>query len=171
MRQKFERFEPLHNDRFADCPRCRQIIYYDVIPKLPLGNAVQVNSLELLLTESDFVSLHVPNLPSTVGLIGATEIGQMKKGAYLLNASRGRVVDLDALAVALKSGVPSVPSCLPVRPWRCMVPVFFFFCNQRPWYGPHHCLRRVLPWVVTDCVGECISHFPPFLRLFQFFQK
>eukprot|EP00668_Euglena_longa_P001922 GGOE01002246.1.p1 GENE.GGOE01002246.1~~GGOE01002246.1.p1 ORF type:complete len:439 (+),score=168.67 GGOE01002246.1:29-1318(+) len=93
-----------------------KVIYYDVVPKLPLGNAVQVKSMELLLAESDFVSLHVPNLPSTVGLIGAEQIAQMKKGAYLLNASRGKVVDLDALATALKSG-HLAGAAVDVFPW------------------------------------------------------
>jgi len=79
------------------------VIYYDVIPKLPMGNASQVDSLSYLLQHSDFVSLHVPNLPQTQNMIGAAEISQMKKGSYLLNASRGKVVVIPALAEALKS--------------------------------------------------------------------
>jgi len=81
-----------------------KVIYYDVIPKLAMGNATQVATMEELLSTSDFVSLHVPNLVSTQNLIGEKEIGQMKKGSYLLNASRGKVVTIPALAAALKSG-------------------------------------------------------------------
>jgi len=80
-----------------------KVIYYDVIPKLPMGNATQVATMEELLSTSDFVSLHVPNLASTKEMIGEKEIGQMKKGSYLLNASRGKVVVIPALAKALKS--------------------------------------------------------------------
>mmetsp|Transcript_2769 Transcript_2769/g.7753 ORF Transcript_2769/g.7753 Transcript_2769/m.7753 type:complete len:419 (+) Transcript_2769:72-1328(+) len=81
-----------------------KVIYYDVIPKLPMGNATQVATMEELLSTSDFVSLHVPNLASTVDLIGEKEISQMRQGSFLLNASRGKVVTIPALAAALKSG-------------------------------------------------------------------
>jgi len=81
-----------------------KVIYHDVIPKLPMGNATQVASLEELLSTSDFVSLHVPNLASTRNMMGEAEIKQMKKGSYLLNASRGNVVVIPALAASLKSG-------------------------------------------------------------------
>lgn len=78
--------------------------YYDVVPVLPLGNARACSSLTDLLGRSDFVSLHVPQAPSTNGLIGAAELSAMKKGACLVNASRGTVVDLEALAKALRTG-------------------------------------------------------------------
>ncbi|WP_299942718.1 phosphoglycerate dehydrogenase [uncultured Microbulbifer sp.] len=78
-----------------------RVKFHDVVTKLPLGNATQVSSLEVLLRESDVVSLHVPELPSTRMMIGAEQIAQMKPGAILLNASRGTVVDIDALAQAL----------------------------------------------------------------------
>merc|ERR1719356_796633 len=61
------------------------VIYYDVIPKLPMGNASQVATLPDLLGQADFVSLHVPNLPSTKNMIGQPEFAQMKKGAFFLN--------------------------------------------------------------------------------------
>ncbi|WP_444918467.1 phosphoglycerate dehydrogenase [Microbulbifer sp. JMSA003] len=80
-----------------------RVRFYDVITKLPLGNATQVNSLPELLAESDVVSLHVPELPSTKMMMGTEQIAQMKPGSILLNASRGTVVDIDALAEALKS--------------------------------------------------------------------
>ncbi len=80
------------------------VIFYDVVTKLPLGNAHQVHSLQELLRESDVVTLHVPQLPSTQWMIGATEIAAMKPGAMLINASRGTVVEIDPLADALKAG-------------------------------------------------------------------
>ncbi|MCO1332803.1 phosphoglycerate dehydrogenase [Microbulbifer sp. OS29] len=80
-----------------------RVRFYDVVTKLPLGNATQVNSLQQLLSESDVVSLHVPELPSTKMMMGAEQISQMKPGGILLNASRGTVVDIEALAEALKS--------------------------------------------------------------------
>jgi D-3-phosphoglycerate dehydrogenase len=81
-----------------------RVVYYDVASKLPVGNQRPVASLAGLLGQADFVTLHVPETPQTRGMIGAGEIAQMKKGAYLLNASRGTVVDLDALAAAIKVG-------------------------------------------------------------------
>jgi len=81
-----------------------KVYYYDIIGKLPFGNATPVASLEELLKVSDFVSLHVPETPETRNLIGARELSLMKKGAFLLNLSRGRVVDLDAVKVSLEKG-------------------------------------------------------------------
>ncbi|PIE46078.1 MAG: phosphoglycerate dehydrogenase [Gammaproteobacteria bacterium] len=80
------------------------VIYYDVVNKLPLGNATQIDSLEDLLKRSDVVSLHVPQLPSTKDLIGSHEIYMMKKGAMLINAARGHCVVIDDLAEAIQSG-------------------------------------------------------------------
>ena len=80
------------------------VVFYDVASKLPMGNNRAAESLGELLAESDFVTLHVPETPQTKGMIGAAELGQMKRGSYLLNASRGTVVQIDALAAALRSG-------------------------------------------------------------------
>jgi D-3-phosphoglycerate dehydrogenase len=78
-----------------------RVIFHDIAAKLPLGNSQPVKSLEALLEQSDFVTLHVPETPQTRGMIGAPELAKMKKGACLINASRGTVVDLEALARAL----------------------------------------------------------------------
>ena len=78
--------------------------FYDTAAKLPLGNAHAAASLDALLAQSDVVTLHVPETPETAGLIGAPEIARMKPDAVLINASRGTVVDLDALADALRDG-------------------------------------------------------------------
>jgi len=81
-----------------------QVQFYDVINKLPLGNARQVPSLNQLLGSSDVVSLHVPETDATRTMIGAGELAQMPRGSILINASRGTVVDIDALAEVLAAG-------------------------------------------------------------------
>ena len=78
-----------------------KVVYFDVESKLPLGNAQPKATLRALLEESHVVSLHVPQHASTELLIGRQEIAEMRSGAMLINASRGNVVDLDALAEAL----------------------------------------------------------------------
>ncbi len=81
-----------------------RVIYYDQADKLRHGNTEPVPSLGDLLARSDVVTLHVPESPATKGMIGAAELGAMKPGAFLINNSRGTVVDLDALAAALRDG-------------------------------------------------------------------
>jgi D-3-phosphoglycerate dehydrogenase len=81
-----------------------QVQFYDTSNKLPLGNARQLPSLNQLLASSDVVSLHVPESPATQNLIGAVQLAQMPAGSVLINASRGTVVDIDALADALQRG-------------------------------------------------------------------
>jgi len=81
-----------------------RVIYYDHTDKLRHGNTEPVETLAELLGSSDVVSLHVPETPATANMIGAREIALMKEGAYLINNSRGTVVDLDAVATALRDG-------------------------------------------------------------------
>ena len=81
-----------------------RVIFYDHTDKLRHGNVEPAETLADLLARADVVSLHVPETPATQGMIGAAEIAAMKKGCYLINNSRGTVVDLEALAVSLKSG-------------------------------------------------------------------
>lgn len=81
-----------------------KVFLYDIVTKLPLGNATPLSSLKQLMETCDVVSLHVPQTAQTANMIGAEQIGWMKKGAILINASRGSVVDIDALADALRSG-------------------------------------------------------------------
>ena len=81
-----------------------RVVYYDVVSRLPMGNAVACTSLKDLLQQSDVVSLHVPELDSTRNMIGADQLADMKSSAVLLNASRGSVVDIDALSAALEAG-------------------------------------------------------------------
>ncbi len=81
-----------------------RVIFFDLTDRLRHGNTEPAESLDALLAASDVVSLHVPETPLTHGLMSAERIGKMKPGAYLINNSRGTVVDLDALAMALKQG-------------------------------------------------------------------
>ena len=80
-----------------------RVLFYDVIKKLPLGNAQSRSHLKDLLAEADFISLHVPETLLTKNMIAAAQLERMKKGSYLINASRGTVVDIEALVGALKS--------------------------------------------------------------------
>ncbi len=80
-----------------------QVLFYDVVNKLPIGNASQVGSLSELLRGADIISLHVPETNATKDMIGAAELALVKKGTILINASRGTVIDIDALAAALQS--------------------------------------------------------------------
>lgn len=79
------------------------VAYYDIETKLALGNARPMPSLDALLEACDVITLHVPETPATHGMIGAAQIARMKQGARLINASRGTVVDIEALAAALRS--------------------------------------------------------------------
>ncbi len=80
-----------------------QVVFHDIEKKLALGNARSVSSLDELLAGADVVSLHVPETPQTRGMIGSEQLARMRKGAHLINASRGSVVDIAALAEALRS--------------------------------------------------------------------
>jgi D-3-phosphoglycerate dehydrogenase len=80
-----------------------QASYYDIETKLSLGNARAAASLDELLADSDVITLHVPETPGTEGMIGSAELARMKPGAKLINASRGKVVDIEALTSALRS--------------------------------------------------------------------
>jgi D-3-phosphoglycerate dehydrogenase len=80
-----------------------RVLYYDHTDKLRHGNVEPTGTLDALLASADVVSLHVPETPSTQGMIGEAQIARMKPGALFINNSRGTVVDLDALAAALRS--------------------------------------------------------------------
>ncbi|KNC74661.1 D-3-phosphoglycerate dehydrogenase [Sphaeroforma arctica JP610] len=84
-----------------------RVKFYDIVPKLALGNASQSGTLQELFEEADFVTLHVPATSETAYMITKVEIAWMKPKSYLLNASRGNVVVIEDLAAALKSGALS----------------------------------------------------------------
>ncbi|OQV08075.1 D-isomer specific 2-hydroxyacid dehydrogenase, NAD binding domain-containing protein [Cladophialophora immunda] len=79
------------------------VIYYDAVTLMALGTSRQMPTLDVLLQEADFVTLHVPDLPETRGMVSTAQLDCMKDGAYLINASRGSVVDIPALVNAMRS--------------------------------------------------------------------
>ena len=81
-----------------------RVVYFDVVDKLPLGNAVKKETLEELLQEADIVTLHVPELPSTKNMMNEKMFSMMKQGSYFINASRGSVVVIEELVACLQSG-------------------------------------------------------------------
>jgi D-3-phosphoglycerate dehydrogenase len=119
-----------------------RVIFYDQTDKLRHGNTEPADSLHALLAQSDVVSLHVPETPATHGMIGAAELAAMKKGAFLINNSRGTVVDLDALAASLKSGHlrGAAVDVFPVEP----------ASNREPFHSPLQGLDNV---ILTPHIG------------------
>ncbi|RLV93387.1 D-3-phosphoglycerate dehydrogenase 1 [Spathaspora sp. JA1] len=80
------------------------VIYHDILSIMSLGNSKQVSTLDDLLSQADFVSLHVPETPETKNLLSGPQFAAMKDGSYIINASRGTVVDIGALVQAMKAG-------------------------------------------------------------------
>lgn len=80
------------------------VLYYDIVEKLALGNARKCKSMRELLEKSDVVTVHVDGRPQNTGLIGDREFSLMKKGAVFLNMSRGFIVDTESLVRAVQSG-------------------------------------------------------------------
>jgi D-3-phosphoglycerate dehydrogenase len=93
-----------------------KVLYYDVVTRLPLGNASSVRSLTDLVAEADVVTLHVPETPTTRNLINETVIRSFKKGSILINYARGEVVDLEALSAAIREKRIS-GAAIDVYPW------------------------------------------------------
>ena len=81
-----------------------RVVFFDIARRLSMGNAQSLGSLQAVLEAADVVSLHVPDTERTRGMIGAAELARMRRGATLINNSRGKVVDLDALAASLRAG-------------------------------------------------------------------
>jgi D-3-phosphoglycerate dehydrogenase / 2-oxoglutarate reductase len=119
-----------------------RVIFYDHTDKLRHGNVEPTDTLAELLARADVISLHVPETPATQGMIGAAEIAAMKKGASLINNSRGTVVDLEALAASLKSGhlAGAAIDVFPVEP----------SSNKEPFTSPLQGLDNV---ILTPHVG------------------
>ena len=119
-----------------------RVVFCDVETKLPLGNARQLESLDAVLVAADVVTLHVPETPATRSMIGAAQLARMKRGASLVNASRGTVVDIDALVAALESGhlAGAAIDVFPVEPER----------NDQPFESP---LARFDNVILTPHVG------------------
>ncbi len=81
-----------------------KVVYFDILTKLPLGNAVRCKTLKELLQQSDIVSLHVPDTPQTRNMIDDDMLKLFKKGSLLINYARGEVMDLNAVARSLEAG-------------------------------------------------------------------
>ena len=94
-----------------------KVIFFDTETKLPLGNAETRKSLKEVLSNSDIISLHVPELSSTKNLINKGNLKYFKKGSILINYARGEVVDLDALAIALGNDGKLSGAAIDVYPW------------------------------------------------------
>lgn len=82
-----------------------KVVYYDILTKLPLGNASQMKTLDELLEISDIVTFHVPETDETKNMANESLIKKMKKGSIFINASRGSVVEIDALSSRIKEGI------------------------------------------------------------------
>lgn len=81
-----------------------KIVFYDTVTRLPLGNAVACRSFQDVLSQADLVTFHVPETPQTKNLLNSTTIEFCKKDAIIINYARGEVMDLDALAGAIRDG-------------------------------------------------------------------
>lgn len=81
-----------------------KVLFYDAVNLMAMGTAKQVPSIEALLRDADFVTCHVPELPETTNMIDHIELGYMKDGSYLINASRGHVINIPALIDSMRSG-------------------------------------------------------------------
>ncbi|MDD7022049.1 MAG: phosphoglycerate dehydrogenase [Aeromonadales bacterium] len=88
-----------------------KVIFYDIERKLALGNARQVDTIDELFASADIITMHVPETEQTKNMINAAAFSKMKQGVRFLNASRGTVVDIDALCEALKSGRVAGAAC------------------------------------------------------------
>ena len=93
-----------------------KVLFYDVETKLPLGNATAARNIKEVVSKADIITLHIPENPSTNNIINKAVLKQFKKGSILINYARGTVVDLDALAIALKEGHIS-GAAVDVFPW------------------------------------------------------
>jgi D-3-phosphoglycerate dehydrogenase len=119
-----------------------RVIYWDRTGKLPHGNAQPAASLHALLADADAVTLHVPETPETANMFGPDEIRAMKPGAVLVNNARGSILDLDALAAALRNGhvLGAAVDVFPVEPSR----------NGEPFVTPLQGLPNV---ILTPHIG------------------
>jgi D-3-phosphoglycerate dehydrogenase len=126
-----------------------RVIFYDVINLMPLGSARQVESLSVLLAQSDFVTLHVPDLPETRNMISGKELAQMKKGSYLINNARGSVVDIPELIKAAQSGhiAGAALDVFPHEPGASGAP---FDVQLNPWANELRALKNV---ILTPHIG------------------
>lgn len=125
------------------------VVYYDVVSLMALGTAKQVPTLKDLLNVSDFVTLHVPEIPETKNMLSTAEFAEMKQGAYLINASRGSVVDIPALIEASRSGRVA-GTALDVYPTEPAANGDYFNATLNPWGDD---LRTLKNLILTPHIG------------------
>lgn len=125
------------------------VIYYDIVGLMGLGTAKQVTTLKALLNEADFVTCHVPELPETKNLIGAQQFEEMKNGSYLINASRGSVIDIPALIQAMRSG-KIAGAALDVYPSEPAGNGDYFTNSLNPWAEDLRSLKNI---ILTPHIG------------------
>lgn len=156
------------------------VIYYNVVALMALGTSRQVPTLDSLLQEADFVTLHVPDLPETRGMISDAQLDHMKNGSYLINASRGSVVDIVALINAMRSG-KIAGAALDVYPHEPAANGDYFSNSLNPWsedlrslnniiLTPHICgsteeAQRAIGIEGTDPVLSLYLHYLHYLAL------
>ncbi|KAH8598031.1 hypothetical protein B0O99DRAFT_52444 [Bisporella sp. PMI_857] len=125
------------------------VIYYDVVNLMAMGTATQVPTLEALLNDADFVTCHVPELPETKDLISAPQFEQMKDGSYLINASRGSVIDIPALINASRNG-KIAGAALDVYPSEPGGNGDYFTNSLNPWAEDLRSLKNI---ILTPHIG------------------
>ncbi|KFZ15888.1 hypothetical protein V502_05362 [Pseudogymnoascus sp. VKM F-4520 (FW-2644)] len=125
------------------------VIYYDVLSLMGMGTAKQVPTLDALLTEADFVTCHVPELPETTNLISAGQFEKMKTGSYLINASRGSVIDIPALINAMRNGKVA-GAALDVYPTEPAANGDYFTNNLNSWTEDLRTLKNI---ILTPHIG------------------
>lgn len=125
------------------------VIFFDVVNLMALGTAKQMSTLEALLRSADFVTCHVPELPETNSMIGEQELETMKAGSYLINASRGSVVNIPALIEAMRSG-KIAGAALDVYPTEPGGNGDYFLNDLNPWAEDLRSLKNI---ILTPHIG------------------
>ena len=125
------------------------VLYYDAVNLMALGTAKQTPTLEDLLKESDFVTCHVPEIEETHKMIGVEQFDAMKNGSYLINASRGNVVDIPALIDAMRAG-KIAGAALDVYPSEPAGNGDYFSKDLNPWVEDLRSLKNI---ILTPHIG------------------
>ncbi|KFY64509.1 hypothetical protein V496_03237 [Pseudogymnoascus sp. VKM F-4515 (FW-2607)] len=125
------------------------VIYYDVLSLMGMGTAKQVPTLDALLAQADFVTCHVPELPETTNLISVRQFEKMKTGSYLINASRGSVIDIPALINAMRNGKVA-GAALDVYPTEPAANGDYFTNNLNSWTEDLRTLKNI---ILTPHIG------------------
>ena len=125
------------------------VVFYDTVNLMALGTAKQLPSLQALLRTADFVTCHVPELPETKNMIGRKEIECMKEGSYLINASRGSVIDIPALIDAMRAG-KIAGAALDVYPAEPGGNGDYFTNDLNPWAEDLRSLKNI---ILTPHIG------------------